>query len=384
MVQWIAAGIAQLSRTEAAFRRTHADVAGAALARSESVAGLFSSVAPNVQPDTLPDVPGLDVTLRLVLDDALGPMRRERAWLESLQALSDPPRTIVLPPRVPAHTTMTTSETFGDGDDFLAAASPVIRADPLLTTRIGSMIAAHAGGVAGDERGYVIRDGEGAPISVAMVPSTLTLDVLPMPAPAIPGLVEAIAGERPGLRGVRGDVTAAGSFAEQWCARTGQSWTPTAHKCLHRLGILDVPSAPGTLRPAAGADDARIVHRWTHEFAAEAVAGDAPPSLPAIARKLESNLAWLWCDETGTPVSYVGASPAAFGVQRIGPVYTPPEHRGHGYASAATAGVAADLDQRPDVDQVCLFTDLANETSNRIYRAIGFEPAFGTIELAFS
>lgn len=90
MVQWIAAGIAQLSRTEAAFRRTHADMAGAALARSEFVAELFRSVAPNVQPDTLPDVPGLGRTLRLVLDDALGPMRRERAWLESLQALSDP------------------------------------------------------------------------------------------------------------------------------------------------------------------------------------------------------------------------------------------------------------------------------------------------------
>ena len=45
----------------------------------------------------------------------------------------------------------------------------------------------------------------------------------------------------------------------------------------------------------------------------------------------------IWLDEEGTPVSiacYKGRTPNGI---RIGPVYTPPEHRRHGYAAAVTA-----------------------------------------------
>ena len=58
---------------------------------------------------------------------------------------------------------------------------------------------------------------------------------------------------------------------------------------------------------------------------------------------------------------------------RVGPVYTPPELRGRGYASnlvAAASQAALDDGRRA----LFLFTDLANPTSNRIYQAIGYEP----------
>ncbi|MEQ4523283.1 GNAT family N-acetyltransferase, partial [Nocardioides kribbensis] len=60
------------------------------------------------------------------------------------------------------------------------------------------------------------------------------------------------------------------------------------------------------------------------------------------------------------------------GVLRIGPVYTPAPHRGHGYAATAVADVAAralDHGHRP-----CLFPDRANPVSNHVYTALGFEP----------
>ena len=58
---------------------------------------------------------------------------------------------------------------------------------------------------------------------------------------------------------------------------------------------------------------------------------------------------------------------------RIGPVYTPPELRGHGYASNLVAGVTQrQLDAGRDY--VFLFTDLANPTSNKIYQDIGYQP----------
>ena len=64
--------------------------------------------------------------------------------------------------------------------------------------------------------------------------------------------------------------------------------------------------------------------------------------------------------------------PAGFGVARIGPVYTPREHRGRGYASAAVAEVSRRL--LDEGVRVCLFTDQANPTSNRIYQALGYRP----------
>ncbi|WP_395694501.1 GNAT family N-acetyltransferase [Nocardioides sp.] len=60
----------------------------------------------------------------------------------------------------------------------------------------------------------------------------------------------------------------------------------------------------------------------------------------------------------------------AYGVSRVGPVYTPAEHRGHGYASAAVAEVSRRILEAGD--RACLFTDQANPTSNKIYEAVGY------------
>ncbi|MDP9319178.1 MAG: hypothetical protein M3O94_08950, partial [Actinomycetota bacterium] len=61
------------------------------------------------------------------------------------------------------------------------------------------------------------------------------------------------------------------------------------------------------------------------------------------------------------------------GVTRVGPVYTPPEHRRRGYGAAVTAACTRDaLDHAEDV---VLFTDLANPTSNSIYQQIGYRPS---------
>jgi predicted GNAT family acetyltransferase len=62
-------------------------------------------------------------------------------------------------------------------------------------------------------------------------------------------------------------------------------------------------------------------------------------------------------------------------------VYTPPEHRGHGYASAVTARAAWDILDHAAVP--VLYTDLANPTSNKIYRAIGFRPVTDRTSVTF-
>ncbi len=66
----------------------------------------------------------------------------------------------------------------------------------------------------------------------------------------------------------------------------------------------------------------------------------------------------------------------------VGPVYTSPEKRGHGYASAVVAGVSQKILDSGKTFCV-LFTDLANSTANSIYQNIGYHPLGDFDELKF-
>lgn len=71
------------------------------------------------------------------------------------------------------------------------------------------------------------------------------------------------------------------------------------------------------------------------------------------------------------------------GMARIGPVYTPPEHRGHGYAAALTSVASrAALDR--GVRDVVLFADAANPVSNRVYQRIGFAAVAENVRYQFT
>lgn len=59
----------------------------------------------------------------------------------------------------------------------------------------------------------------------------------------------------------------------------------------------------------------------------------------------------------------------------------PREHRGKGYGSAVTAAVTVDVLAVGNVP--CLYTDLANPTSNKIYQAIGYRPVLDRLTLRF-
>jgi predicted GNAT family acetyltransferase len=74
----------------------------------------------------------------------------------------------------------------------------------------------------------------------------------------------------------------------------------------------------------------------------------------------------------------------AAGVLRVGPVYTPPEHRNHGYARRLTYEVTALALQRADVSNAMLFTDAANPVSNSIYRQAGYQPRGEHLEVEFA
>jgi predicted GNAT family acetyltransferase len=94
----------------------------------------------------------------------------------------------------------------------------------------------------------------------------------------------------------------------------------------------------------------------------------------------ESGGLWLWVD--GTSVSVAGHTPVPEVGSRIGPVYTPPDQRGRGFATRLVAELSsARLDGG---DPSCfLYTDMANPTSNAIYRRIGYVQLCEAVEIAF-
>ena len=84
-----------------------------------------------------------------------------------------------------------------------------------------------------------------------------------------------------------------------------------------------------------------------------------------------ANDLWLWEHEHEV-VSLAGYRSTSPNGARVGPVYTPPERRGRGYASALVAALSQQ--QLDEGRAYCvLYTDLGNATSNSIYQNVGYE-----------
>jgi GNAT superfamily N-acetyltransferase len=182
--------------------------------------------------------------------------------------------------------------------------------------------------------------------------------------------------------GVSADTGTGPAFAAAWQRRTGQRASIRVRSRLYRLGRLRPPdpAPPGRARVAVPADRDLLV-AWLEAFHDEA--NPAGPSLAG--RAADDRLSYggltLWETSDG-PVSLAGLTRPAAGQVRIGPVYTPPDHRGQGFGGAVTAGVSKAA-RDAGVAEVLLYTDLANPTSNALYQRLGFEPVSDHVQLDF-
>ena len=177
------------------------------------------------------------------------------------------------------------------------------------------------------------------------------------------------------LPGALGPVEHVRAFVEARTARGDSTARLHISERIFRLtGVRPpTPLAPGRLR-AAGSADRELVAAWIEAFHREALEPVTPSEVAALTDRWlggRGRTLYLW--EDGEVVSLAGiGSPTPNGL-RIGPVYTPPERRRRGYASALVAAMSqAALDSGRSF--CFLFTDLANPTSNHVYRSIGYEP----------
>jgi GNAT superfamily N-acetyltransferase len=203
-----------------------------------------------------------------------------------------------------------------------------------------------------------------------------------------PGLAAAAARRAveadPASRGVAGPVPEAEAYAAAHAALTGAGVVVAMRQRLFRLVALCPPTGvAGACRLAGPADVDRLA-RWHTAFGIEAVRALGPPAdpRPGIVATMAQGYGHVLWERGGEPVAYAVVRPPVAGMARIGPVYTPPGHRGRGFGTAVTAAATAwalDAGAR----EVCLFTDLANPVSNAIYPRVGYRPLLDACELTF-
>ena len=183
-----------------------------------------------------------------------------------------------------------------------------------------------------------------------------------------------LGGFEPAPPGVLAPIEVARRFSRAWCApRDLVARRAVAERVYQVERVIAPVGVPGAARVATEGDRDLLLD-WMRAFMVDAFGGpndDQARTMIDRAYALGQRTFYLWEDGGRTVSTAALGGPTPTGI-RIGPVYTPPKLRGHGYASAVTAAAsqaALDAGRR----FVFLFTDLANPTSNKIYQAIGYE-----------
>jgi GNAT superfamily N-acetyltransferase len=273
---------------------------------------------------------------------------------------------------------------------FWSVAGPLFTADPVHNTVELTVFARLRRGVGYGPGSEILltvhKDDRVIGAAVCTPPHPLRVNALP--ESTFPAVIDHLRRARARLPGVAGPVDAARAFAAGWTAGTDLGAEPIRTERLYVLDELVPPTdVPGHARLGAEADLA-VLTRFRREFAEEALSrGERPADPRGYADRTRDALAsgsssMLWLVDD-TPVAVAVASRPSSGMSRIGPVYTPPEHRGHGYGSAVTAAVTTWV-RGIGAQCVVLFTDLANPTSNSIYQKIGYRPLTDFLGMNFT
>lgn len=274
--------------------------------------------------------------------------------------------------------------------EFLAEAGEFLRADPVRNTVIltvtDALMAAARRPTAGDhlfgwwheEPGGQVR---AAFIQTPPVPPFLSIEST-RAGRAAPELAAALADMGRQVGGINAEQHVAGLFAAAWQDRTGDTATPRVRMRLHRLGDLAPPDpAPDGAPRLADWRDRKLLTGWFEAFDRETGNPAGRDHAAVVAERLGHGGLTVWA-AAGVPVSLAGVTPVLHRMARVAPVYTPPPQRGHGYAGAVTAAVSqAALDA--GATDVVLYTDLANQVSNSVYRRLGYRPVEDRLTLDF-
>lgn len=186
--------------------------------------------------------------------------------------------------------------------------------------------------------------------------------------------------------GITGPADAVRAFCDAWTALTGRV---AEERMRLRLFALSPRSdarahdaraaAPGAFR-VAGEGDADTVERWLHAFVDEATHDGHDNVRPRVQQMIGSRSIGLWDDDG--PASMASITRRSDRGSHVSWVYTPPDRRGRGYASACVAELS-----RRELSAgrafCTLYADCKNAASNAMYERLGYAPICDATDAVF-
>lgn len=265
------------------------------------------------------------------------------------------------------------TESFDDGESFLARVGDYLAPHDIEHNLLLSI--ASGSEVADDRVRFAVFDEERVVgCAVQTPPKNLVLSRIDAAdrVRAFDAIAAHLTGHAHAIPGVFGPHDVAAEFAVHWCAHRAMRAVVRMHSRVYELTrVIPCAAIPGTLIAARQEHLDRIC-QWAEAFVDDTGLPAADRgSRDLLARRIERGDFWLWAD--GADVHAMAAVAGTQDVPRIGFVYTPRALRGRGIASALVAALSDRL-LAGGARRVSLNADVANPTSNKIYRAIGFVP----------
>ncbi len=225
---------------------------------------------------------------------------------------------------------------------------------------------------------------------VVQTPISSRVVVTPMTSVAISEVVNKISNANIPLPGVAGEAATTACFAGEWAERNKTPVIPFLALRLYEVdNVQEPPTVKGHLRKAES-DDRDLLIDWISCFSMDI--GEHNKTIDEtelkerhnntsrlVDRHLSNGLLWLW--EDSQPLSLIARTDAVEDVVQVKYVYTPPEHRNNGYATACVTKISKQI--RNEGYRCILYTDLTNPVSNSIYRRIGYRAVSDTIQYIF-
>lgn len=169
-------------------------------------------------------------------------------------------------------------------------------------------------------------------------------------------------------------------FAGRWTRATGQAASLIERQQLLQLTAVTIPPdcPPGRLRPAT-VRESDVLGDWLMDFqgiTGHHDAGDRHAAGVLIDGLLARKDLYVWDagdNATPRPVCMAARGRATARGVAVSLVYTPPEERGRGYATACIAHLSRLL-LESDWQFCTLFTDVTKELARTLYGRIGYQP----------
>lgn len=283
---------------------------------------------------------------------------------------------------------------FSNAETYYSAIEPFLSADEVTNSLVLGVVRNLARQISPRRRHQPVMAAvalAGKIVIAAVMPThhKLLLAGPPNETESVDELIRSLFRERINVPSVLGPSELASSFAHLWASAVNLEHVYGIRQRLYQCTQATLPaSMPDGRLIFAPPEDRELLSRWVLAFYQEALpdeAGDLTAAQIIIDRIMGNNDLYIWQADSNGQTQAVSmaarARPTIHGIA-INLVYTPPEHRRKGYASACVAHLTKLL-LSSGWNFCSLFTDRDNSTSNHIYQDIGYTPVTDFDEFRF-